>query len=242
MERAAGGVFAAIGGVEISSGSLAATSNIMSSTGTTIFWTGTTGSYAFTITPQTTFNGSITDVKINRLSTNSTAQIVLKGGGADARLNVAGSNYSLASKDVFRFLQKTAFRFLQKTAAGNISIGDYALSNASNASYNIAIAEEALKNNNSGRYNVGISTGALRGLTSGSYNIAVGPSSLLNLGAGLNNTGVGREVMTQAVGFSSNNTGVGSLAGRGTSGMLVEEPPGCWLQIILSSDIGRVIA
>lgn len=80
---------------------------------------------------------------------------------------------------------------------------------------NTAIGVSAMTNNTSGANNVAVGNLALTANTTGLYNMAIGFASLYSNSTGSNNMGIGAESLRFATG--SQNTAVGTWAGRGTA-------------------------
>lgn len=101
------------------------------------------------------------------------------------------------------------------TAAANTSVGSASLFSNTTGESNTAIGASAMFSNIGGSNNVAVGVDALRANTTGVYNMAIGFASLYSNSTGSNNMGIGTESLRFATG--SQNTAVGTWAGRGTA-------------------------
>lgn len=101
------------------------------------------------------------------------------------------------------------------TAAANTSVGSASLFSNTTGESNTAIGASAMFSNIGGSNNVAVGVDALRANTTGVYNMAIGFASLYSNSTGSNNMGIGTESLRFSTG--SQNTAVGTWAGRGTA-------------------------
>ncbi|WP_435352547.1 hypothetical protein [Emticicia sp. SJ17W-69] len=101
------------------------------------------------------------------------------------------------------------------TAAANTSVGSASLFSNTTGESNTAVGASAMFSNVGGSNNVAVGVDALRANTAGVYNMAIGFASLYSNSTGSNNMGIGTESLRFATG--SQNTAVGTWAGRGTA-------------------------
>ena len=174
----------------------------------------TTGSGAFTITPTSTFNGTVGSISVKQVSPITTFNFVtLDSTGAQSFVGSQqlaslaslflgvgpfSGNYNLGTQNVG--LGNLALEYnisgYNNTAIGtgalrynisgaqNTAVGQNALANNISGWYNHAFGQSVLMNNTTGYANVGIGEGALQGNTTGYFNVSVGTDSSKSITSG----------------------------------------------------------
>lgn len=101
------------------------------------------------------------------------------------------------------------------TAGSNTSVGSASLLSNTSGESNTSVGASSMSANTTGANNVAVGVAALTANTTGLYNMAIGFASLFTNSTGSNNMGIGAESLRFATG--SQNTAVGTWAGRGTA-------------------------
>ena len=208
--RTVGSVTITVGGQSFAS---------ISATGT--FWPTTISTAAFTITPTTDFNGTLSLVSLKRMTDVSTTQRVVKDSTGTVVLEERSNLTS-----VFLGIQAGGFNIssyntaighsaLSKNTTGysNTAIGHSALSKNTTGIYNIAIGAGALANETTASANTGVGYACLTALTTGNYNVCLGRESGYSITTGASNVVVGH-LSFNGVTTGSFNCCLGSNAGR----------------------------
>lgn len=233
--RTAGFVTASIAGVSDS---------LQISNGTYQFSVHATSTANMTFTPSSTFNGSIDDVSVKKVS-GSTAIMVFNSSDSSIALEIRVNDDAQNNL----FTGKSAGEFVT-TGSNNIGIGSNALQYGTQGNYNVALGNGALQYNGTNQYNIAIGHNALNQNRIGSFNTAIGNFALDSSTNGGFNTTLGHNGLTSnttgsynttlgsnglysnttgsnniAIGYSAgyynqtgtNNVFIGHEAGRGTS-------------------------
>lgn len=225
--RTAGSILVALGGVEISSKSATVTSNsITTSTSASIFWGSSAGSYTFSITPTSDFDGSVSAISIKQVPAYPNT-LDFFGAGVNGNFKTAGDNVGFGRDNLY---------YLQSSASQNTAFGSEAMRRVTIGVSNTSIgywSNYALTN---GTFNTALGTNSLRDNSDGSSNTAVGSSALERVSRGIQNTALGRNALIYAATTSSGNTAIGYVAGQGAVNMVVNN------NTIVGSNAGLNIA
>lgn len=189
--RTTGSITIAVGGQSLAS---------QTATGT---WGPTaTDTSAFTITPTTTFNGTVSLVSLKQISSPSTPAMLWKNSAGTAvgayRVHNVNSNVFLganAGRYCTTGTQNLALGYnaqsLMTTATGCIAIGGYSQESLTTGNYNCSLGIYSQIAVVSGSYNTAIGTSSQRALTSGTRNCSFGSDTLRGLTTGNYNVAFG---------------------------------------------------
>lgn len=196
----------------------------------------TTGTGAFTITPSSTFNGTVS-VSVKLLSPITTYNLVFNDNGGTSVLafaqqlhnagnlfigtpsNDMGGRYNVPVLSGFTSgppgtantgLGINTLGF-NTTGANNTAVGQVALSNNTTGQENTAIGVDSMVYNVSGGSNTAVGAQSLGGNTSGYGNVAIGVEALYLSATGTGNTAVGTAALA-ATTTGSSLTAVGNGA------------------------------
>ncbi len=199
-----------------------------------------TGSKVFTITPSSTFAGSVDSITIKEVLGTfiQPNQIFLDDAGSisseirgnsslnnlfigkdSGKLTTTGySNISVGNNSLYKNLigySNLAFGlnalYNNTEGFGNVAIGLNSLYSNVGGTNNFALGPDSLYNNIFGYYNIGIGNSSLFSNTHGYYNFAMGIFSQYTNSTGYFNIGVGaRSLYANTTGYG--NTGIGYLS------------------------------
>ncbi len=146
-----------------------------------------TGSGNLKLNASSTFNGTVDDVSVKKLTASSSLLTVNNSDGTAGLELRSGGNLALTS---------------------NTAIGTNALKSVttSSAAYNTAVGGNVLQVNTTGYSNTGVGHGALLQNTTGYYNVALGGATLSHNTSGSDNVALG------LFSLPSNTTGIGNVA------------------------------
>jgi hypothetical protein len=187
---------------------------------------GATGTVALTITPTTTYNGSIDAVTLKLvtlgsvtvagalLNSDSSVGVEMRSGGIGLNNTFIGTGVG-RSNTTGTYNTANGYRALYSntTGAENTASGLSALNSNTTGSYNTANGLYALYSNTTGSYNTANGRYALNANTTGSSNTANGVSALYSNTTGINNTANGMSALYSNT-TGSYNTASGLYAGR----------------------------
>jgi hypothetical protein len=213
----------------------------ISSNTTTIFGVDAASTAGLTITPTSSFNGTVA-VSVKQITPISTYGLLLKDStgapsmqfsqelASNASIFVGGGAYNLTSgtagmntgfgvkalelETSGRSNSAFGYRALQTNQTGqqNVAFGTYALQHNITGTDNSAFGDDALNRNTTGQNNTALGQGALWGNTTGSQNVAVGLDTLVSSSTAYDGTGVGFMALHDSTAFA--NTAVGAYAGQ----------------------------
>jgi hypothetical protein len=115
---------------------------------------------------------------------------------------------------------KIGGKIILSSSAGNLRLGQFALSHNPSGSQNTAIGGESLMFNSTGNSNTAVGLGTLNFNNVGSGNIAIGFSALSSNEQGSFNIGIGIRAALNVDPAGSNNIHIGSLGSFGDSGVI----------------------
>ena len=166
-----------------------------------------TGTQVFSISPSTTWSGTLTNVSITAVGSVSGPTLSVDNPDGSSGLQLVSGGAGLANTYV-----GYASGLRNTTGYGNTSLGYGALSYDTAGALNTAVGYDALVANTTGTSNVAIGYNTLVGNTNGSENVAVGIRALFANVNGYDNTAVGIEAMQDNVsGYANTAAGLAAL-------------------------------
>jgi hypothetical protein len=184
-----GGSFGSSGGVAVYGNDASVTQIIYAAAGSTI-----------TFTPTNNWNGTITNVTIDKI-TQITAPFTVNGTGTGDNVEIRASG----SSNFYSLSVGYDAGQNNSTGTGDTAVGTFALQSATTGAGATALGYQALNLDSSGSNNTAIGSNALAYTTDGGNNVALGDlAGVTSNSANANETG-------------SNNTFIGYEAGPGTT-------------------------
>jgi hypothetical protein len=165
-------------------------------TATGSFGPTTTSTAAFTITPTTDFDGTLSLTSLKQITAVSTAIASLLDSAGTTRLEMRAGT---AADNTFIGLNSGGYN---TTGTSNSTLGYTALFSNTTGSYNSAVGLGALYSNTTGSYNSAVGNTALYSNSTGTHNSAVGHQTLYSNTTGLYNSALG----LQALHFNTTGT------------------------------------
>lgn len=212
--RTAGGVLVSMNGQNLFNQASNLANEITSNGNFVCTWPAiSSASVPIAFTPTSDFNGSISNIQIQRITTANNHSIVISNpDGTRITFNGMGDNIGVGDR---------TFEFLMPEALDNTAFGAKSMYNFSLGNNNSAFGSEALLSFRQGNSNTAIGRASLRSATTTALNTSVGADALRSLSIGRNNTAVGAGALFYST-TSSWNTALGSSAGEGgASGALL---------------------
>jgi len=204
-----------------------------------------------TITPTSDFNGRI-NISVKRISALSNPSFLIKNTVNSVVFEIRGGNTNpntfIGTNAGGRNVNGIYGTFIGINAgvqniggSNNTGIGYSALNNGVGGSYNTAVGQMASFSNVSGNYNTSLGYQSMYSTTS-SNNTAIGASALMSNTLGISNTGVGYYSLNSLSGSYSNNTALGSEAGRyhGTSNSLTQATQGTFIGALAKASANNI--
>jgi hypothetical protein len=205
--RTAGSIAIAIGTVSViysgASGDFIANGTVYRS-----FVGGATGALTLTITPTSTFDGSIDDVVIKEITAGAGSPLTIYDDAATSMGTIRGSGSP--SNNIAQ--GASAFAWLTAGAVGNTSFGISSSAALTNGQYNAAYGYTSMAATTTGTRNVAFGYQSLYLMTTGWYNCAFGGAALRSLTNGTGNVALGYSAgyfLTTGI----NNIHIGNAAG-----------------------------